>query len=368
LGERFGSIDFRVFKREMDAAGALVHSDSATQAQVDAQKDRLILAGEQLVPAERRLLENAIAAANEVSDDNFTDESWKNFTDAREDAQAELDNDAATDSELLAAREALGASIAALETNPATAPRVPDALAVTVNGSSITVTWSAPDDDGGAALEGYVVVLDDGHQVRIEDPSQTSAVFTWLKPGTDYKARVMAINEAGTSEASEYSAAVAPTTAGATDTPPGASTPDETNATLEGIQVAGVAIDGFATGVATYVVDWPDSLDLPDVTATSTIDDAVVEITAGAPVMNLVSGGGGDGTSAGGGDNGATDNESAAGDTGSGQDGSLSSTGAQCVAILALISVMLLGLGLGLAQYRRRNSASTEVSGQTPLS
>lgn len=443
--DRFGSIDFRVFKRELDAARALVNSDSATQAQVDAQKDRLILAGEQLVPAERRLLENAIAAANGMSNDNFTDESWQHFTDALEEAQTVLDDNGATDGELLAARDALSASITALETNPATAPGVPDAPAVKVNGSSVTVTWLAPEDDGGADIEGYVVMLDDGHQVRIDDPAQTSAVFTWLKPGADYMARVMAINEAGTSEASDYSAAATPTKTGATGTPPAVSTPDDTNATLQSIQVAGVAIDGFAPEVGTYVVDWPESLDLPDVSATSTIDDAVVEITAGTPVMNVVTGGGGpmstavaviggapqmtisvtssdgsvteqytvefyltadnhlpaavsdggdgddggagdggngdggdggngDGTNADGGDDGSTDGGSASDDgsasdgTGTGQDGPLASTGAQGVAILALIGAMLLAFGLGLAEYRRRNGASTEVPGQTPLS
>lgn len=72
---------------------------------------------------------------------------------------------------------------------------------------SITVTWKAPDYDGGCPIQGYIVekIEKEGDRYERVTPSLIpgfSHVVTGLKEGMEYQFRVRAENAAGVSEPS----------------------------------------------------------------------------------------------------------------------------------------------------------------------
>ncbi|WP_426310082.1 glycoside hydrolase domain-containing protein [Cellulosimicrobium sp. E-16] len=113
--ERYGRIDAGVFSRELAAARTLLGTDGATQAQVDERARRLGLATDQLVPAERRRLENLVTSAEALTDEGYSPESWQAFRTALAAATETRDDAAASDETLRDARLALQGAIDALE-------------------------------------------------------------------------------------------------------------------------------------------------------------------------------------------------------------------------------------------------------------
>ncbi|MFJ5837963.1 glycoside hydrolase domain-containing protein [Streptomyces shenzhenensis] len=209
--ERYNTIDFGVYGRELAAARTLAAADSATQLEVDAQTRSLTLAANQLVPLPRLKLEDLVTTASALDNDRYTDASWKAFTGALAAAKTAVADDAATDATLTARYDTLRHALSALTTKPKTVPAAPDAVSATSSGTSVTVAWSAPKDTGGSPVTGYKIALSDGHQIKIDDPESRSTTFTWLRGGTSYTARVQAVNAVGTSRSS---AATAPVVAG----------------------------------------------------------------------------------------------------------------------------------------------------------
>ena len=82
------------------------------------------------------------------------------------------------------------------------APSAPRSLRVSADEDSATVSWSAPSDDGGAAISGYRADLYRG-STRVErkslSASQRSTAFTGLNADTAYQIRISAENSAGRS-------------------------------------------------------------------------------------------------------------------------------------------------------------------------
>ncbi|WP_328582674.1 glycoside hydrolase domain-containing protein [Streptomyces sp. NBC_00370] len=209
--ERYDTVDFGVYLRELASARALFGADDATQLEVDTQTRRLTLAATQLVPLPRLRLEDLVTTASALVNDRYTDASWKAFSKALGEAKTTVADDAATDKALTARYTALDHAMSALKSKPTSVPAAPDAVSATSSGSSVTVAWSAPADTGGSALTGYRISLSDGHQVEIHDPNSRSTTFTSLRAGRSYTARVQAVNKVG---ASRPSAATAPVVTG----------------------------------------------------------------------------------------------------------------------------------------------------------
>ncbi|GAA2300945.1 glycoside hydrolase family 92 protein [Streptomyces kunmingensis] len=228
--DRYGTIDFAVYQRELAAARALLAADDATQLEADTRTRSLTLAAKQLTPLPRLRLENLVTTASAVDKGRYTDASWAKFTDALSKAKTAVADDAATDKTLTARYETLDRARSALTLKRKTVPAAPDAVSATSSGTSVTVAWSAPKDDGGSPVTGYEITLGDGHQVTIDDPDSRSTTFTMLKAGTSYKARVRAVNTRG---ASAPSAATQPVIAG--DSRPQA--PTVTRVVTDGKQV-----------------------------------------------------------------------------------------------------------------------------------
>ncbi|XP_022810254.1 tyrosine-protein kinase receptor Tie-1-like [Stylophora pistillata] len=67
-----------------------------------------------------------------------------------------------------------------------------------IQASSLTVRWTAPADDGGSPITGYIVIILKGDaeikSVNITDPGKTSYTFGGLKRDTNYAVKVFARN------------------------------------------------------------------------------------------------------------------------------------------------------------------------------
>ncbi len=211
-GGAYDTIDYGVFERELAAANALLQSHTATQPTVDAQTRSLRLATSQLVPLARVQMQHLIDVAKATTAGRYTDESWAAFQSALASAETVLADTTATDAALTAAFDALTAATEGLSIRPASAPTAPVSVTATAGDTSVAVRWTATTDDGGSPVTGYVVALDDGHTITIDDPTQAAVTFTWLKKDTTYTASVRARNAIGDS-APTSAAAVSVTTA-----------------------------------------------------------------------------------------------------------------------------------------------------------
>ena len=88
---------------------------------------------------------------------------------------------------------------------PRTVPNVPTTLVATPGNGKLTVTWTAPPNNGGAAITDYIVKYsaNGGTPITFNDgvKSTTGAVITGLVNGTTYTVTVAAVNSAGTGTA-----------------------------------------------------------------------------------------------------------------------------------------------------------------------
>jgi hypothetical protein len=128
---------------------------------------------------------------------------------------------------------------------PPSAPTFPGAPTIgspTAGNASATVRWTAPSNDGGSAITGYLVrALDlSGAQVGALHPAAataTSLVVTGLTNGSTYVFQVAATNAVGTGPNSGLTSLVVP-------------------ATVPGAPVIGTAASGTAGGTVTATANW----------------------------------------------------------------------------------------------------------------
>lgn len=89
-----------------------------------------------------------------------------------------------------------------------TVPDAPTAVTGTAGVQQVTVSWTAPANDGGAAITSYTATASPGGATCTD--STTSCTVTGLTTGTAYTFTVIATNSQGSSSASTASAAVTP--------------------------------------------------------------------------------------------------------------------------------------------------------------
>jgi predicted phage tail protein len=136
---------------------------------------------------------------------------------------------------------------------PATAPGSPTALAATAGDAQVSLAWTAPASDGGAAITGYNVYEGTSQNFKDTAPAASSTgtglTITKLANGTTYYFRVTAVNDVGEGPASGAASA----TPAAAITAPGApsgltATPGNGRVTLSWTAPAsdgGAAIAGY---------------------------------------------------------------------------------------------------------------------------
>ncbi len=118
----------------------------------------------------------------------------------------------------------VGKGPSSLPSNPVTPLAVPDpptAVTASAGDAQATVSWKAPDKQGGSAITTYTVTSSPGGlTATVDAPATTATVFN-LTNGTSYTFAVVATNSVGNSLPSAPSAAVTPATA--PDSPTGVS-------------------------------------------------------------------------------------------------------------------------------------------------
>ena len=92
----------------------------------------------------------------------------------------------------------------------ASAPSAPGDVAAAVSGSDVTVSWTAPADDGGSPITAYRVYAAGGDTALCEAPGgATSCVVTGLEAGSTAQFEVIAVTAVGESVRSAPSNEVA---------------------------------------------------------------------------------------------------------------------------------------------------------------
>jgi hypothetical protein len=125
-----------------------------------------------------------------------------------------------------------------------TAPDAPTIGTATAGNASATVRWTAPTNDGGAAITGYSVKVLNSTEtqvgaLRTTGGSATSLTVTGLTNGTAYHFQVAATNSAGTGTFSASSNTVTPAAT-----------------TVPGPPIIGAPTQGAAGGSLTAVAHW----------------------------------------------------------------------------------------------------------------
>jgi titin len=100
---------------------------------------------------------------------------------------------------LLKALNAVGESpISETEVTAVSRPDIPQDLAVAVGDHRLTLTWSAPSNDGGSPITRYVVTRSPGTGCTVAPPAALTCTFTGLTNGTQYDFTVTPENAIGT--------------------------------------------------------------------------------------------------------------------------------------------------------------------------
>ena len=89
-----------------------------------------------------------------------------------------------------------------------TVPGSPSNVVATVEREQVTVTWSAPDSDGGDPLTGYKIVSDPGAKTVVSSADSLTGTFSGLSKGISYSFTAIAINSVGEGAASRSSNSV----------------------------------------------------------------------------------------------------------------------------------------------------------------
>ncbi|MBU6328891.1 MAG: fibronectin type III domain-containing protein [Acidobacteria bacterium] len=105
------------------------------------------------------------------------------------------------------------ASVASAAVAPRiSAPLAPTGVSLSAGSSSVLVSWSAPDADGGSAIIRYVATASPGGATCTATAPATTCTIVGITPGTPVTVTVVAVNAIGTGPSSTASASVIPYT------------------------------------------------------------------------------------------------------------------------------------------------------------
>lgn len=162
-------------------------------------------------------------------------------------------------------------SFGSTSATPATAPGAPTIGSVSPGSGQVTVSFTPPASNGGAAISSYTVTATPGGQTG--SGSASPIVVTGLANGTAYTFRVKATNSAGTGPESAASGQATPTAATAPAPVAGSSTPARWQIDFGGAPHCRVTWETGVVGGQAQVV-WVASM--PDVRArTSKLETGV---------------------------------------------------------------------------------------------
>jgi hypothetical protein len=145
------------------------------------------------------------------------------------------------------------ASVASAAVTPSTVPSAPTAVTAVVGDTQATISFTAPTDNGGAALTSYTVTSSPGDFTCTVNAPTTSCIVSGLSNGTAYTFTVKATNANGDSLASTASSSITPAKA------PDAPTNVLVVAGTEKITVSWTAPASNGSPITSYTVQAYDS-------------------------------------------------------------------------------------------------------------
>ncbi len=166
---------------------------------------------------------------------------------------------------------------------PITVPDAPTGLTTISNNTFVTLSWTAPTDDGGSSITDYIVEysIDGTNWTTFDDGTSTAttATVTNLINGQQYNFRVSAVNSVGTGDTSTPATTTPATTSDApTDL---IAVPEDTFVTLSSWTAP---TDDGGSSITDYIVEYSI-----DGTNWTTFDDGTSTATT-ATVTNLING------------------------------------------------------------------------------
>ena len=153
-------------------------------------------------------------------------------------------------------------------------PAAPAVVSAVAGVGQVTLTWSAPTNTGGLALEDYRITATGVSEITVAK-DLTTKVVTGLTAGSEYTFQIKARNTLGKSAAASFSAVTVPNTPGV----PTSVTASATGTTVTSSWVAPVSNGGSAiTGYKAYLINAAGN----DVTSTAPTTTST-EFTSVAP-------------------------------------------------------------------------------------
>jgi uncharacterized repeat protein (TIGR02543 family) len=144
-------------------------------------------------------------------------------------------------------------SVASAAVTPSTVPNAPSAVTAVVGDTQATISFTAPTNNGGAALTSYTVTSSPGDFTCTVNAPTTSCIVSGLSNGTAYTFTVKASNANGASSASDASSSITPAKA------PDAPTNVLVVAGTEKITVSWTAPASNGSAITSYTVQAYDS-------------------------------------------------------------------------------------------------------------
>jgi len=99
---------------------------------------------------------------------------------------------------------------AAVNATPITSPGIPSVVSSVASPGSVALTWSAPSNNGGSALTGYIIKDGTGAETAISDAAATTKTFSGLSAGSTASYSIRAKNANGNSDWAAFAAATLP--------------------------------------------------------------------------------------------------------------------------------------------------------------
>lgn len=170
---------------------------------------------------------------------------------------------------------------AAVNATPKSVAAAPGIVSAAATDGVVTLTWSAPSNDGGSAITEYSI-SDGGNNNKTATGDKTSLAITGLSAGTSYTFTIKAKNAIGSSVAASFAAVTAVSVPAAPATPTVAVAGSSANVTWSAPSANGSPITGYKV----YLID-STGTDVGQPTAATTTS-AALNLSAGTYTVKVV--------------------------------------------------------------------------------
>ena len=140
----------------------------------------------------------------------------------------------------------------AVNATPITSPATPSVVSSVATPGSVALTWSAPSNNGGSALTGYIIKDGTGAETSISDAAATTKTFSGLTAGSTASYSIRAKNANGNSEWVAFASVTLPS---APDKPTSVTATAGTNSITVSWVAPAITGNSAITGYKVYLYD-----------------------------------------------------------------------------------------------------------------